>query len=120
MPRVVAYLIGLALFMTGPALGQQPPRTQANIERARTHYFRGWENMRAEAFDRAVEEFGAAIELYPKYAMAHYSLGRAYMSLRQYSDAVRALTACSSTLQRRSQPKCSTVSRTSTVSDRIG
>ena len=31
----------------------------ANFERARIHYFRGWEHMRAEAFDVAASEFGA-------------------------------------------------------------
>jgi tetratricopeptide (TPR) repeat protein len=95
MPRLVASLFGLGLLVTASALAQQSPRPDANVERARTHYFRGWENMRAEAFDRATEEFGAAIELYPKYAMAHYSLGRAYMALRRYPDAIRALSACS-------------------------
>jgi hypothetical protein len=95
MPRVSALVLGLGLLVTVPALAQQPVRTTANIERARVHYFRGWENMRSEAFEKAVEEFGQAIELHPKYAVAHYSLGRAYMALRRYTDAIRALSACS-------------------------
>ena len=94
MPRVLVFLLGLMVAVPA-SFAQQAPRPDANVERARTHYFRAWENMRAEAFDVAVQEFGAAIELYPKYAMAHYGLGRAYMSLRRYNDAIRALSACS-------------------------
>ncbi len=93
MRNVLVLLLGL--ITTVPAFAQQTPRADANVERARTHYFRAWENMRAEAFDVAAQEFGAAIELYPKYALAHYGLGRAYMSLRRYNDAIRALSACS-------------------------
>ena len=92
MRNLLVLLLGL---ITTPAFAQQTPRADANVERARTHYFRAWENMRAEAFDVAAQEFGAAIELYPKYALAHYGLGRAYLSLRRYNDAIRALSACS-------------------------
>jgi tetratricopeptide (TPR) repeat protein len=88
-------VLGLALLVGPPAFAQTPARTTANIERARVHYFRGWENMRSEAFEQAVEEFGQAIELHPKYVMAHYSLGRAYMALRRYRDAIEALSTCS-------------------------
>jgi protein O-GlcNAc transferase len=95
MPRVSALIVGVGLLLATPALAQQPVRTTANIERARVHYMRGWDNMRSESFDVAVAEFGQAIELHPQYAMAHYSLGRAYMALRRYTDAIRALTACS-------------------------
>jgi tetratricopeptide (TPR) repeat protein len=93
MRNVLVLLLGL--ITTVPAFAQPAPRADANVERARTHYFRAWENMRAEAFDVAAQEFGAAIELYPKYALAHYGLGRAYLSLRRYNDAIRALSACS-------------------------
>ena len=95
MPRVSALVIGLALLFMNPALAQQSPRPNPNFERARVHYMQGWEHMRAEAFDVAVTEFGQAIELYPQYAMAHYSIGRAYMALRRYQDAIRAFSTCS-------------------------
>lgn len=89
-----ALVVTLGLLFVSPALAQQTTRSNPNTERARVHYMRGWENMRAEAFDVAVTEFGQAIELYPQYAMAHYSLGRAYMALRRYQDAIQALNAC--------------------------
>jgi tetratricopeptide (TPR) repeat protein len=95
MPRVAGLIIGLGLLMVSPALAQQTARPNPNVERARIHYLQGWEHMRAEAFEVAATEFGQAIELYPQYAMAHYSLGRAYMALRRYQDAIRALNACS-------------------------
>ena len=92
MPRISALVVGLGLLFVSPALSQQTARSNPTQERARVHYRQGWEHMRAEAFDVAAAEFGQAIELYPQYAMAHYSLGRAYMALRRYQDAVRALT----------------------------
>ncbi len=95
MPRVFGMAAALGLVCALPAMAQPSSRTSANFERARVHYMLGWENMRSEAFDRAAEEFGQAIELHPKYAMAHYSLGRAYMALRRYKDAIRALEECS-------------------------
>ena len=84
MPRVVAYLIGLALFMTGPALGQTAATTSRPISNGHgpTTSAAGRTCAPKPSIER-VEEFGAAIELYPKYTMAHYSLGRAYMSLRR-------------------------------------
>jgi tetratricopeptide (TPR) repeat protein len=95
MPRMSALVVGLFLLLLNSALAQQAPRPNSNFERARVHYMQGWEYMRAEAFDVAVGEFGKAIELYPQYAMAHYSIGRAYMALRRYQDAIRAFSTCS-------------------------
>jgi tetratricopeptide (TPR) repeat protein len=94
MATVNALLMFVFLFTTSAA-AQPPTHTNPNVERARTHYLRGWENMRAEAFDRAVLEFSEAIELHPKFAMAHYSLGRAYLALHRYVDAITALATCS-------------------------
>ena len=95
MPRVPALVVGLVLFLMNSVQAQQSPRPNSNFERARVHYMQGWEHMRAEAFDVAVNEFGQAIELYPQYAMAHYSIGRAYMALHRYQDAIRAFSTCS-------------------------
>jgi tetratricopeptide (TPR) repeat protein len=95
MPRLSALVVGLVLLSLNSALAQQAPRPNSNFERARVHYMQGWEHMRAEAFEVAANEFGQAIELYPRYAMAHYSLGRAYMALHRYQDAIRVLSACS-------------------------
>ena len=69
-----------------------PGQTNPNGERARKHYLAGWDHMRAEEFDRAAEEFHSAIELNPKYAIAYFSLGRAYQNLHRYAEAVQALS----------------------------
>ena len=44
-PRVSALIVGLCLLLGTPALAQQPAGTAANIERARVHYMRGWDNI---------------------------------------------------------------------------
>jgi tetratricopeptide (TPR) repeat protein len=94
MPRVLVILVALILAAPAATWAQTPGRTNPNAELARGHYLRGWEFMRAESFEDAVQQFKQAIELEPNYAIAHYSLGRAHMALKQYSDAVRALSAC--------------------------
>lgn len=70
-----------------------PNATNTNGERARKHYLAGWDHMRAEEFDQAAEEFHSAIELNPKFAIAYFSLGRAYQNLHRYAEAVQALSA---------------------------
>jgi len=76
------------------ALAQPPGQTNANFERARAHYMSGWQHMRAEHFAEAASEFQSAIDLNEKFELAHYGLGRAYLALHRYSEAVQALTAC--------------------------
>lgn len=50
--------------------------------------------MRSERFDQAVASFQHALELNPRLNLAHYGMGRAYMALRRYTEAVRAYTEC--------------------------
>jgi tetratricopeptide (TPR) repeat protein len=92
--RRVSFLVPLALFaLSVVAAAQYAPRqSNPNGERARKHYLSGWEHMRAEEFDQAAGEFRSAIELNPKFAIAYFSLGRAYQNLHRYSEAVQALT----------------------------
>jgi tetratricopeptide (TPR) repeat protein len=86
-------LLVIAVLTSGSSAGAQPPgRTNANLEQARRHYVRGWEHMRAESFDTAVDEFREAIELHPQFAIAYYGLGRAYLALRRYAEAVVSLS----------------------------
>lgn len=94
MPRRIGLLVPVFLICAVVASAQPPGHSNANAELARGHYLRGWEFMRAESFEEAVQQFKQAIGLAPNYAIAFYSLGRAHMSLKQYSDAVRALTSC--------------------------
>jgi tetratricopeptide (TPR) repeat protein len=91
VPRALALLAIGVLSSALPAAAQPPGRTNANLERARTHYVRGWEYMRAESFETAVDEFREAIELHPQFALAHYGLGRAYLALRRYAEAIASL-----------------------------
>ena len=57
---------------------------------ARVHLAEGDRQMRAEAFARAIEEYGAAERLDPLLVRAPYGIGRAHMALRQYDAAVEA------------------------------
>jgi Tfp pilus assembly protein PilF len=83
--------IGLA----AAAAGAQPlQRTDPNIERAQTHYRLGWEALRSEDWAPAVKEFQQAIELHPKFTLAYYGLGKAFMGLRRYPDAAVTFETC--------------------------
>jgi tetratricopeptide (TPR) repeat protein len=85
----------LALLAAPPMTVAQPPqRTDPNIERAQTHYKLGWESLRSEAWDAAVKEFQQAIDLYPKFTLAYYGLGKAHMGLRRYPAAAQAFETC--------------------------
>jgi tetratricopeptide (TPR) repeat protein len=59
-------------------------------ERARIQYRVGWENMRAEAWEKAVASFQAAIDIDQEYELAYYMLGRANMPLKRYAQAIAA------------------------------
>jgi tetratricopeptide (TPR) repeat protein len=59
-------------------------------ERARSHYRKGWELMRVEAWTDAEREFQSAIDIDPQFEDAYYSLGRAEMALKKYADAINA------------------------------
>jgi len=83
-------LPGLLLFSAGLALAQRAPRVDPNVERAQIHYRLGWESLRSEKWESAVKEFQQAIELNPRFALAHCGLGRAFLGLRRYPDAARA------------------------------
>jgi tetratricopeptide (TPR) repeat protein len=84
----------LSLAVASTAVAQPPGHSNPDLERAREHYMTGWQQMRAESFDRAAAEFQQAIDLQPKYAMAYYGLGRANLALKRYVEAVGALTTC--------------------------
>lgn len=67
---------------------------QASLERdrARSHYRKGWEFMRVEAWPDAAKEFQNAIDIDPQFEDAHYMLGRANMSMKKYADAITSYT----------------------------
>ena len=84
---------GAALVLSGFA----PPASaqlHADRERAHVQYRVGWENMRAEAWEKAVKSFQEAIEIDPSYELAYYRLGRANMALKRYDQAIAAYSKC--------------------------
>jgi tetratricopeptide (TPR) repeat protein len=50
----------------------------------------GWQYLAAEDFEQARESFSKAIELIRRMPTAHYGLGKSYMGLKRYTDAIRA------------------------------
>jgi tetratricopeptide (TPR) repeat protein len=61
-------------------------------ERARPYYRAGWESMRVEAWPEAIKSFQLAIDADPEFEDAYYSLGRAYMNMRRFAEAIAAYT----------------------------
>ncbi len=57
---------------------------------ARKAYDKGLEAMRAQKWDAAISEFGKAVKIYPKYAIAWYQLGLARQSRNDLAGAVEA------------------------------
>src|SRR5688572_26680991 len=66
----------------------------AERERAQIKYRIGWENMRAEAWEKAVQSFQETIDIDPTYELAYYMLGRANMPLKRYGQAIAAYSKC--------------------------
>lgn len=66
-------------------------QTPADRQRARVQNRLGWEQMRAERWDRAAAAFQRAVEIDPTYEYAYYGLGRAELGRRQFRDAIAAL-----------------------------
>jgi tetratricopeptide (TPR) repeat protein len=89
--------LGLVVSIAGAARAQLPTRAErpgADQQRAFTEYETGWSHMRSERFEEALESFTRALELNPRLNLAHYGMGRAYLALRRYDDAVRAFSTC--------------------------
>jgi Tfp pilus assembly protein PilF len=59
-------------------------------EMALQHHSMGWQYLAAEDFEQARESFSKAIELIRRMPTAHYGLGKSYMGLKRYTDAIRA------------------------------
>lgn len=93
MLRIV--LTVATMLIAVPVLAQHAPgQTNAGNERAQAHYVTGWQQMHAEHYEAAVDEFHSATELNPKFQLAFYGLGRAYQNLHRYREAIEALTTC--------------------------
>lgn len=85
---------GLIFFST-PHTAAAEKRSLTPEERlARKHYENAKKLLRGETFDEAIVELRQAVFHDPKLIMAHYDLGKAYMTTRDYGRAVDAYKAC--------------------------
>jgi len=63
-------------------------------QRARVQTKLGWEDMRAEAWEKAVKSFQNAIAIDPTFEVPYYGLGRAHMAMKNYVFAIVAYEKC--------------------------
>ena len=89
--RTSSFILVMFLF-AGSAAAQQV--STADRDRARTQNRLGWEALRAEKYEQAVTSFQEAIAIRRDYEYAHYGLGRTYLAMRRYADAVTVLEKC--------------------------
>lgn len=92
--RTIAIAAIISLAPLAPAPGAAgTTQTRADRARAAVHYQNGWKLYRGEAWDEAAREFRRAIEFDEHYELAHYGLGRTYMALKRYVEAIQAYRA---------------------------
>ena len=92
MRTVLLALAAVVLSAQGPFA--QSLRTDPDTERANLHYRFGWEAFRSEDWENAAREFQQAIAIKPKFKLAHYGLGRSFMGLKRFPDAIKAYQEC--------------------------
>jgi len=88
--RQVLTLVVLVLAASAAASAQ----STADRERARVQNKLGWEDMRSEAWERAVKSFQNAIAIDPTFEVPYYGLGRAFMNLKNFTYAIVAYEKC--------------------------
>ena len=80
----------LAATIAAPALAQAP----GDRNKARAQNRLGWDYMKSEKFQEAVDAFQQAVETDPTFEMPWYGLGRANLALKQFVAATSALSRC--------------------------
>jgi len=85
--------LGLAAAL-GIAAAAQNLADERSRREAVTAYRTGQQLMAEEKFAAAADNFLKAINKDPLFTLAHYSLGQAYMNLREYPNAVKAFEGC--------------------------
>jgi tetratricopeptide (TPR) repeat protein len=88
--RTIVRTLALVSALGGAVAAQGTGAPTLEAQRANQHYKEGWSQIRAGAWDAAVREFRQAIDGDPKFALAYYSLGRAYMGRRDFGEAITA------------------------------
>lgn len=86
--------IAFSILAAAVVAAQTHIRPNPQVQRAEIHYRLGWELLRSESWAPAAKEFQQAIDLYPKFALAYYGLGKSHMGLHQYANAIAAFAAC--------------------------
>lgn len=81
---------GVGLLAAPAHVAAAPSQTRADRARASNHYQAGWNLYNSEAFDEAAKEFSNAVALDAEHDLAHYGLGRSYMALKRYVEAIEA------------------------------
>lgn len=84
----------LIVILSAVAAVNATAQTAAERQRARVQDKLGWEDMRAEAWDKAIKSFQNAIAIDPTFEVPYYGLGRAYMALKNFSSAIVAYERC--------------------------
>lgn len=69
-------------------------QTPADRKQARIQNQLGWEQMGAEQWEGAARSFQRAINIDPSFEIPYYGLGRARIALKQFTEAIDALTRC--------------------------
>jgi tetratricopeptide (TPR) repeat protein len=95
--RVIAVVVFMSLATSSVAFAQLSPD---QAKRAETHYKAGLELMSVENWEKAAEEFKAAVAIDPMMAMAHYNLGQCRMNQKRYVEAVSAFQDCRTAFER--------------------
>jgi tetratricopeptide (TPR) repeat protein len=96
MRRTSVLVVALGLLTAALAAQRPTAGPTADRERAAVFYRSGLDSMRREAFEEAVKLFRSAIDIDPEFELAYYGLGRAYMGLKRYTEAIPAYTKCRS------------------------
>ena len=84
----------LILFVSVLTAVTAAAQTQVDRQRARAQNKLGWEDMRAEAWEKAVKSFQNAIAIDPTFEVPYYGLGRAHMAMKNYAFAIVAYEKC--------------------------
>ena len=92
--RRLTLVVVILLVASALASAQRLARPNPETERANSHYLIGLQHLQHEAWEDAVREFQAAIDIDPNFKLAYYGEGRAYMPMRRYVDAIKAYAAC--------------------------
>jgi tetratricopeptide (TPR) repeat protein len=90
LTRVAA--VGALLLWSVAASAQA--RSSPDAQRATRHYQAAWELMKAEQWERASSEFQQAIDIDPKFALAHYGLGRSLVNQKKFAAAIVSYLKC--------------------------